>query len=192
MKPFSENLRYDLPLTADSVVMDCGSYEGNFANLVHQKFGCRVEAFEPVTEFYGKIVNRFSGNPKIRVWPFGLGDSCRQEFIGVKGDQSGVFCTSPNYRQPIEIRDVVHMIQNVLQIPVVSLLKLNCEGMEYQILQRLLDTDMIEYIDNLSVQFHALHNDSEARMNALIEAIGESHELTYHTPFIWTGFKLRT
>lgn len=187
MKDFEESDRYDLPLTADSLVMDVGGFEGNFANIIHQKFGCRVQVFEPVLEFYGKIAERFAGNPHIEVFLYGLGGSNRRESLGVKGDQSGIFCTTANYVETIEIRDIAQVIDRVP-----DLLKLNCEGMEYEILERLLETGILGYITNLSVQFHRIDGESEARMKSLMDQIGKTHKLTYHTPFVWTGWKLRT
>lgn len=191
MKPFEESDRYNVDLTPDSVVMDVGGYEGNFANQIHLKYGCRVEVYEPVTDFYNQMVARFAEHPKIRLWPYGLGGSNRQEMIGVKGDMSGIFCTSPNYREPIAIRDVAEVIGNFPSV-MIGLMKLNCEGAEYEILDRLIETDAIELVQNLSVQFHKLHNDSVARMKGFYKKLSRTHEMTYDEPFIWTGWKLRS
>lgn len=105
----------------------------------------------------------------------------------MKGNQSGIFCTTANYVETIQIRDIAQVIDRVP-----DLLKLNCEGMEYEILERLLETGILGYITNLSVQFHRIDNHSEERMNSLVDQISKTHKLTYHTPFVWTGWKLRT
>lgn len=192
MKPFEEQDRYNYPLTPESVVFDVGAHEGNFAAILHQRHGCKVEAFEPVPEFYNRCARRFANNPKIRLWPFGLGAFDRSTPFGVKGDMSGAFCTSPNEVEHVPIRDIDSVLENLMgEFDQVALLKLNCEGGEYEILERLLGLGLEKRFDHIQVQFHTVAPDYAARHEAIRQHLAATHQMTFDSPFIWTGWSLR-
>lgn len=65
-------LMYDLGV--DSVVMDIGGYEGQWASDIYAMYRCKVHVFEPVQEYYNTIKNRFAKNPDIIVNCFGLSE----------------------------------------------------------------------------------------------------------------------
>lgn len=189
MKPFEEQDRYTYPLTQDSIVMDVGAHEGNWANIIQQRYGCTVHCYEPVPEFYNGCVRRFADNPRIRLWPFALGGSTRTERFGVKGTMSGAFCTTPNEVIEVAVLDVANTVP--IFTSHVDLLKINAEGAEYEILERLLDADLMRSVDHLQVQPHTVVPDYENRWAAIRARLAATHQLTFDEPFCWTGFSLR-
>lgn len=193
MKRFEERDRYvGYDLTPDSVVWDVGCFEGNWAAQVMTTYGCRVEAFEPVPAFFNKCAERFAGNERIRLWPFALGESDRSDTFGVKGDMSGLCCETPNEFIQVAVRDVVSVLENLHgEFDPVAVLKLNCEGSEYPILERILGLGLEKRFTHLQVQFHALGHDFQRRHDAIFAALASTHELKYHEPFCWTGWSLR-
>ena len=68
-----KTLRYDYPLDANSVVLDLGGYQGDWAARIHSRYGCSIDIFEPIASFSESIRGRFSGNPQIIIHQFGLG-----------------------------------------------------------------------------------------------------------------------
>src|SRR4051794_9903313 len=64
--------RLDYPLDSKSVVFDLGGYEGQWASDITARFGCQVHVFEPLPAYAEAIKARFAGNPRIKVYPFGL------------------------------------------------------------------------------------------------------------------------
>lgn len=193
MKLFEERDRYvGYNLTPDDVVFDVGCYEGNWSAQIFKDYGCRIHAFEPVPEFYNRCVRRFANNDRIRLWPFALGASNRSETFGVKGDMSGIFCDSPNEYLQVPVRDIDSVLENLMgEFDQVALLKLNCEGAEYEILERLLGLGLEKRFTHLQVQFHRVGRDFQRRHDLIREAIAVTHQLTYDEPFIWTGWSLR-
>ncbi len=191
MLPFHEDLRYELPhLTPESVVLDVGAHEGKWAAEINRKYGCTVHVYEPVPEFFNNCVRRFDGNPKIRLWPYGLGNSTRKQRIGVKGDQSGEFCTSPNETIDIAVREFADVYRSVIDTPI-GALKINAEGAEYEILESMLDHHLMPYFEHISVQFHTCAPDYELRHDLIRRRMEQTHDLAYDAPYIWTAWDLR-
>jgi FkbM family methyltransferase len=190
MKPFSESDRLNLPLTSESVVLDIGCHEGWFASELVIRFDCTIHAYEPIRRFFDAAAKRFTGNPKIHMWNFALGAEDGFVEMGVKGDLTGAFCREPNEQQRVYMRDIVGVIDN-LELAEIDLATINCEGGEYAILERLIDSGVIRKIRNVSVQFHAVVPYYQARMERIVGLLKETHDHVYGSPFVWDGFKLR-
>lgn len=190
MKTFEESDRLNLPLTADSVVLDIGAHEGWFTGELWNKFGCHIYAFEPIARFRAKLEERFRGNKKVVIFPSGLGAYTRSVPMGIKGDMTGAYCTEPNESERVLIEDVVRYI-TPSGGDMVDLAAINCEGGEYEILERLISSGAIKKIRHLSVQMHTVVPDYEARCASLFSRLKETHDHVYGSPFVWDGFTLR-
>lgn len=195
MIPFTENLRYDYPLNPDSVVIDAGGYEGNFARTIAEKYGCRVYVYEPVLEFAAAILQGIENTPlakTIKVFNAGLGAYDRKEVFGVKGDQTGIACGVPNRTEEVQIVDILTAMEvlcgNAGQI---SLLKLNVEGMEFEILESLLDRGITHRFDHIQVQPHAHIPRAKDRWDYIKNMMQMNHRITWDAEWCWTGFSLR-
>ena len=74
-----ERFRFDYDLTRDSLVMDLGGYEGQWASDLYGRHRCRISVFEPVAGYAEKIRRRFQKNNDIEIFQFGLGSATRTE-----------------------------------------------------------------------------------------------------------------
>ena len=66
-------LRLDYPLAHDSIVFDLGGFKGQWASDIYSRYRSKIYVFEFVPAFAEKIRKRFTGNPDIVVYPYGLG-----------------------------------------------------------------------------------------------------------------------
>lgn len=189
MKPFEESDRLNYDLSPDSVVMDIGVHEGWFTGELNNKFHCQIIGFEPVTRFYKKAVLKFKDCPNIKIYEVALGAENRDIAMGVKGDLTGAFCKEPNNLEMVGMWDIAGFMAG--QEKDVSLACINCEGGEYDLLERMLDTGIITRFDNISVQMHTVVPDYEERMEMIFSWLDETHDHVYGAPFIWDGFTLR-
>ncbi len=73
----------------------------------------------------------------------------------------------------------------------VALAKINIEGGEYELLERLIATGRIRSIENLQVQFHNFWPEAASRMRAIQDALAATHEPTYQYRFVWENWKRR-
>jgi len=180
-------LEYDL--SADSIVFDLGGYEGQWASDIYAMYGCRIDVFEPVPVFAANIARRFRHNPRIRVFDFGLAARTEAGRMGLAQDGSSLHKTGA---ESIEVRmvDAADFLRRE-NVAGIDLMKINIEGGEYALLERLLDEGLVARIRNIQVQFHDFVPEAEARMAAIQRRLASTHAPTYQFPFVWENWSLR-
>ncbi len=183
-------LRYDCPLDANSIVFDMGGYEGSWAAEIFARYACRVEIFEPVPSFAEKIRSRFIKNAALRVHTCGLGATTRTEYISPSADASSIFIKSEGAKLPIELIDVKEWFDEH-EVTRIDFMKINIEGGEYELLDRLIESDLISRIIHLHIQFHDLSPDSESHMKTICEKLALTHDAIFHYTFVWDGWRLK-
>lgn len=184
-----ETLRLDYPLGPDSVVLDVGGYNGDWAARIHERYRCRVYVFEPVPEFYERIRERFSGVEAVQIFNYGLSDADATMPISLSADGSSVFHQN---RQHIDIRlrDIDVVLREV-GISDIDLIKMNIEGGEYALLERMLDKDIVPRCRDIQIQFHDFVPDAERLRLGLRQRLARTHALTYDYSFIWENWRLK-
>lgn len=187
MKPFTEEARYEYDLTPDSVVLDCGGYEGTFTDRISDRYHCTVHVLEPVRRFYDNIVKRVGGRSRVFVHPWGIGERTCEAKFSIKGDMTGEYANNPE-TETVFLKDVQDIF-TALGLGRVNLLKLNIEGGEFTAVEQLIATGLIDRVDNLQVQWHPVVHDYQARFDALQAALAKTHELTFDAQWVWQNWK---
>ncbi len=182
-----DRFRFDYELNPASVVLDVGGYEGQWASDLYARQRCRIHIFEPVREFADAITARFSRNPDISVHGFALGASNRQETISLAGASSSAHKRRQS-QVDVEFRDVRDWFDET-GIADVALMKINIEGGEYELLERMLETNLLARVLSLQIQFHYFVDDAEARMQAIQEQLAATHTPTWQYRFIWENWE---
>lgn len=151
-------------------VVDVGGYKGEYADGMVKKFGCEIVIYEPI---YHKILqNRFDSNKDIHVVPMAAGKDIRIRKMYIS-EASTSFFQNWNSSSTIELVPTVRLSDEIKDKKV-DILKLNCEGAEYEILDDLFEHDLIKNIDEILVQFHKVMRKEKA------EAIlSKTHEKTF-------------
>jgi len=184
-----ETLRLDYPITTESVVLDFGGYEGQWAESIRQRFDCNIIIFEAVPEYAEKISRRFTQNDKIEVCAYGLGKGSRTEKIYMGNDASSSHNKS-GIGVDMRVLDAVEWLETRGN-PNVSLAKINIEGGEYELLECLIDAVLIHLFDHLQIQFHKIAPDSPARREKIQMELSKTHDLVWSYEFVWESWKLR-
>jgi FkbM family methyltransferase len=182
-----DRFRYDYDLDERSLVLDVGGYEGQWASDLYARQRCRIAIFEPVARFARNIEARFRKNGDITVHACGLGAASRTETIFLHGASSSTHKKQTQSEQ-IEIVDVRQWFADHF-VDTVRLMKINIEGGEYELLERLVATGLIDRIDDIQVQFHNFTPDAAARMAALQQAMRATHTPTYQYRFVWENWR---
>ncbi len=183
-----ERLRLNYDLNEDSTVLDVGGYAGDFAQAIHEKYGCRVLLFEPMPRFYEQCMERFSGNESIQVFDFGLGD-VDQELQLSNSDDASSFCRENSGTDTVtaSIRDVAD-VWDECQLDTVDLVKMNIEGGEYPLLRRMIDARLTERVKDFQIQFHNFIPHAESMRAELREALRGTHEEQWCYEFVWENW----
>ena len=180
------HFRFSYPLDRSSFVMDLGGYQGQWASDLYSRYRCRIWVFEPVRRFAEAIGERFEQNEDIEVFRFGLGAVSRSETIYIRG------AGSSTYRKRAEAEEI--RIVDAKQwfdengIESVALMKINIEGGEYDLLDRMIQTGLVESIENIQVQFHNFTVDATRRMEHIQKGLERTHTPTYQYKFVWANW----
>lgn len=184
-----DKYRYDFPLTEDSLVIDLGGYKGQWASDIYSRYSCKIWIFEPVNLFAEKIEKRFSKNGNITVFRVGLGAEEKQEKININEDGSSIF-TKGEANDAMNIVDAIKFFKE-RSVESVELMKINIEGGEYELLERLISGGFISKVKQVQVQFHDIVPDSFQRMTEIHKSLEKTHEVTFNYEFLWENWVLK-
>lgn len=191
MKTFSEASRYDYPLDAESVVFDCGAYEGDFARAIAHRYGCRVFAFEPCRRFFEIARATVKAFPNVVVYNFAVGGSTRDAELAVRGDSTSLHSKS-HETQTVRVFALGQLLGIVDSPPVVDLMKLNVEGAEYEILEHAIEAGILTRFKNIQVQWHGNVEYPASRRAKIVDELLKTHDHTWgDDPSFHQNFQLR-
>lgn len=173
-----EDLRYDYPLTRDSVVVDVGGYHGDFTYGIVKRFQCRVIVIEPVVRFCSHMMARFEHEPLVTIKqcaltgpPYGMAE------IQISGN-----CSSFDVGdRPVIGRDMVERCDPAAMFSMdesFDLLKINIEGGEYELIDRLVATGLISRFRFVQVQTHCAP-DQEFLVTRMRSLLSKTHEYSW-------------
>ena len=182
-----DRLRYEYDLTPSDVVLDLGGFQGSWSAEIFARYRVCIHIFEPVPDYYRAICDRFARNEQIHVYRYGLSGTTRSQSLSLEGDASSEWRQS-NSSVEVAMRDVSEFLEQS-DFREIALCKINIEGGEYELLERLLDTQNIERFRNLQIQFHTFVPHATKRMEAIQRRLQQTHELTYQYRFVWENWR---
>ena len=176
----------DLDIDRDSVVFDVGAFRGEWAELVWARSQPTIHCFEPSPSACRRMVETFSGNPRIHVHQFGLGASNTDASLYLDGPGSSVYerPVSSVGQIDVQIRDVVQVLGE-LDVTEIDVMKVNIEGGEFDLLDRLDEADWLPRIRLVLVQFHEWLPSAHRRRRRNRRALQRHHEEVWSYPWVW-------
>lgn len=178
---FSDGI-YDIELVKDSpVIFDIGSHIGLSILYFKKKFPkSKIIAFEPNPNVFPLLEENIIQNGLIgvEVHDVGLGLKEGKRLLYIDSSDSNAFSTSSfhpnawNGKQktlPIKVR--VKKLSKYLNTKC-DLLKMDVEGAELEILQELVESRKIEFIQNLVFEYHPINKN---RFNKTMKLLVENH-----------------
>ncbi len=147
------------------VAVDCGANVGDVTALL-ARGGATVHAFEPNPVAFAELERRFEGVGHVRCHrqAVAVGAGPRRLFLHERAEEDGLrwstgsslLSAKPNVRQESFVKvETVDLCDFLRGLGVqVRLLKLDVEGAEVELLDRLLDTGLVHSIDHIFVETH--------------------------------------
>ena len=174
-----DRLQRRLDVGSGDLVLDVGAYRGDFTAYARER-GAEVTAVEPVGEFASALARRFAGDSGVTILPVALGDHEGVMTLLVAEDGSSAWVKGDRAEE-VDLVDVAAVVGERQ----VKLLKMNAEGAEFEVLERLIETAHIDHIDQLLVQFHRFVPGSRSRRSRIRRQLRRTHKCSLNVPWVW-------
>ncbi len=162
----------DLHKVDAKFIVDVGGYKGEYAELVFTKYkgDCEIVIYEPIN--YQGVQERFKNNSNIHIVPMAVGGEVGVRSIYISEAATSFFKHWNN--SEVSEKVPVCLLSTEITEKKVDILKLNCEGAEYEILDDLSRNDLIKDIGEILIQFHKVHKRDEYE-----EMLSKTHTKTF-------------
>jgi len=184
----------DVDLGQGSQVLDVGAYVGEWSERILDRADARgvpdirIHAFEPEPSSVRTLRGSLRGDPRVVVHPFGLAGRDRTESLAVGGPGSSVFVDpgSPGFlgARDVELRDVDAVLSS-LGIEQIDFVKINIEGGEFELLDRLHETGWLRRMGTVLIQFHEFGPDAYRGRRRNRRQLSETHRCVWNYPWVY-------
>ena len=178
-----EKLKYSIKLNRTGLVLDIGSYMGNYTGLVLKSNPqLTYWLYEPISEFSSVCVKKFQDMENIVVFQKAVsadGRRIKMQIDGLRSRQKSV-----NFPEGVTIDSI--SIQEIFDsVSEIQLVKMNIEGMEYECLEQLIRTNSLIKAKYLLIQFHNFEKDSQNRRDLLRKQMARDFENIFTFEWMW-------
>lgn len=190
----NEHLLHEASIGADSIVLDVGAYVGDWAMEIMDLYGPTIHAFEPDPRNFRPLEKKAAADERLHAHQFGLGDknetvTMSMQFLGssvvMDGEKLG-----KNKRAEADLKDIVDIWRS-LQLERVDLMKINIEGGEFPLLERMMAAGLLGKVDSYVIQFHEWHPGAYSRRRKIHRALQKTHRLVWDYHFVWEKWELK-
>jgi FkbM family methyltransferase len=185
-----EDIQTKADLTPDSLVWDVGGFNGEWAEKISEKYSCHIWIFEPNPNMQQPLNRRFAGNNKIKIFPVALGDSHKTLRFFLRGAGSSVFneeVVLDEQAIDVEQKDALEIFEDNGS-PDISLLKVNIEGGEYDLMPYLIKSGITKKCRNIRIQFHEWIPGSYRGRREIVKALNKHHSTDWSYKFVWESW----
>jgi FkbM family methyltransferase len=187
-------LLHEADIDSDSIVLDAGAYTGEWAQEIMDRYNPTIHAFEPDPRNYAQLKKKTLTNPRLISHDFGLGDKNETARMTLEYLGSTLFSDSNSTRDvpsaEVEIRDIVDTWKS-MGLNRVDLMKINIEGAEFPLLERMIEADLLNKVDCFLIQFHEWHPGAYRRRRKIRRALRKTHRLEWDYHFVWEKWVLK-
>ena len=198
-----ENKRYEYNLDKNSVVIDLGAYTGNWAKQIANKFNCTVHSYEAVERYFSQIQHK-------NVIPYKYAITCKTgvDYMHVCDEGSAIEALSEYKKQndtdshyqanilshsniPLEAVNTIDINELLNDYSYVDLLKINIEGGEYDILEKMCETKTINKVHNIQIQFHNFVDNAQSRYDNIVNNLKNTHTCIFDSMWRWSFWEIK-
>ncbi len=184
----NKHLLHEAELGPDSVVIDVGAYTGGWAQHIVDRYDPVIYAFEPNPDSFAQLAQKAASNPKLNAIPYGLGDEDLSVDFTLNGTGSSMFEDREKHSDAPRIKVDIAAIDRVwseLQFDNVDLMKINIEGAEFPLLEKMIQVDLLRRVACFMIQFHEWHPGAYSRRRKIRKELSKTHRLVWDYHFVW-------
>jgi len=191
----------DIALHDGATLFDVGAYMGGWTIRMlrraddHAIPNIRIHAFEPVPRAVQGFERALKGDARAQLHPYGLSGLTRVATFAVGYEGSSAFdnpVAAGKYdTQQVALRDV-HEVLSTLKLDTIDGMIINIEGGEYELLDRLYETDWLPRIRTLLVQFHEFVPRAHASRRRNRHQLAATHDRAWNYEWVYERWDRRS
>ncbi|MDZ7783051.1 MAG: FkbM family methyltransferase [Halioglobus sp.] len=182
------HILHEADIDGNSMVLDVGAFTGQWARKIVERYDPVIYAFEPNPQSFARLEEKAADNPKLKPFKYGLGDREQAVDFTLKGLGSSVYDERAENAEVPRIKVRIAAIEQVweeLGLAEVDLMKINIEGAEFPLLERMIEKDMLARVKCFMIQFHEWHPGAHGRRRRILEALARTHRREWNYDFVW-------
>ena len=178
-----EKLKYGMNLKSNGLVLDIGSYVGEYTKKVLNKSPrMTFWLYEPIPEYYRACLVRFKGRENVSVYQKAVSADGRAIRMQIDGLRSRQELGAKNDILEFASINIQEIFDSAAEI---ELLKMNIEGMEYECLNQLILSNSLIKAKYLLIQFHNFESGAEKKRNLVRKAIEKDFTNVFNYEWMW-------
>jgi FkbM family methyltransferase len=184
----NKNILHEANLDENSVVIDVGAFTGEWTQHIVERYNPTIYAFEPDPINYKQLQEKAATNSKLIPLFYGIGDTNEKVKISLKGLGSSIFKEADktdNIKTAITEIKSIECVWQELELTTVDLMKINIEGAEFPLLEKMIEEDLLKNVDSFMIQFHEWHPRAYSRRKRILKELSKTHKMVWDYNFVW-------
>ena len=186
-----DNLRFELEIDRSGLIIDVGSYIGEDLKKFSDKFKSNIYGFEPSPKTFHHLKKKFTSQ-NISLFNFGFSRNERDAYLVNKKLGSYIKNSRPKGNTEYEKVKLKKLSDFILKnnIKEISLVSMNIEGSEYDVLNDIIENNCIRKIKTLQVQFHRMTFLYPLKKHFIVRKLRKTHKLVWEYKYVWERWDL--
>jgi FkbM family methyltransferase len=178
-----EKLKYKIDLGKSGVVLDIGSHKGEYTSkLMARHVELTYWLYEPIADYFNVSLNKFKKEKNVLLHQVAVTGDGRNVLMKIDGLRSSE--VEKGHSRATEIKSI--SIQEIFNSrPEFELLKMNIEGMEFECLEQLVNTNSLIKARYLLIQFHNFGVGAQSRRDALHRQFEKNFDNVFAYEWVW-------
>ncbi|XP_045215420.1 uncharacterized protein LOC123565633 [Mercenaria mercenaria] len=181
----------------DAVMMEVGGNKGDDASEFVRLYNPRYIILEPLEEYAKILAEKFKNNTRVTVVNLGLGAKNEITMVKIEGNNA---CATSKFSSvqgetPLYVTNSTEFLLKIgLGLFDIDLLTMNCEGCEFEALETILSTTLVEHLRNIQFATHSTIpglKDPIQRYCRIQQLLLRTHRPTYQYKYIWENWRRR-
>jgi FkbM family methyltransferase len=185
---YDKHILHEADIGPGSVVIDVGAYTGAWAQHMVDRYDPTIYAFEPNPESFAVLQEKATNNPKLKPMPYGLGSEDMSVEFTANGLGSSMYEEREKNANVPRIRVEIAAIDRIwkeLELGQVDLMKINIEGAEFPLLDKMIEENLLSCVHCFLIQFHEWHPGAHWKRWRIRKELRKTHRLVWDFHFIW-------
>ena len=197
LKPNVQTMRWTnhTYLNGNSKVIEIGGNKGEFSDNLQKLFNPGTYyILEPIEKYSIVLHEKYTDQTNIVVCGFGTGKEDRTDTVKLAGLATSKFLSKNAPKEALvplrQVNVTNFLLQMVIKYKEFDLLTVNCEGCEYDILDTVLDSTLVNQFKHIQISFHHLGQlgNTLKRWCEYQELLKRTHRMVYQYKLFWESW----